>query len=188
MKNYDVIIVGGGPAGSTCAQRLVEKGWKTLVVDKARFPRVKLCAGWITPPVLTLLGIDPEDYQRSHTLEDFYGFNIWRLNGRETKASYDTPVSYGIVRSELDEFLLRRSGAEVLEGVSVDSIQRTAEGVVVNGTWSAPLLIGAGGHYCPVARHLGTVLRKEKNLSTLELEVELTPSQMDSSGKLMGNR
>jgi flavin-dependent dehydrogenase len=53
VETYDAVIVGGGPAGSTCARQLVSAGWKTLVVDKAQFPRVKLCAGWITPRVLT---------------------------------------------------------------------------------------------------------------------------------------
>jgi flavin-dependent dehydrogenase len=102
------------------------------------------------------------------------------LNGRETRASHVTPVSYGIVRSEFDEYLLRRSGAAVIEGIEVDSIERTSDGIIVNGKWTAPLLIGAGGHYCPVARYLGTVLRKEKTVSTLELEVELTPARMET--------
>jgi flavin-dependent dehydrogenase len=182
VESFDAIIVGGGPAGSTCARQLVGAGWKTLVVDEARFPRVKLCAGWITPPVLTALEIDPEAYRREHTLEDFHGFNIWRLSGRETLADYGRVVSYGVVRSELDHYLLGRSGAEVVEGVKVGSIWRDADGVVVNGRWSAPLLIGAGGHTCPVARHLGVVLRKEKAISTLELELEPKPSQMKAVG------
>lgn len=180
VEAYDAIIVGGGPAGSTCARQLVSAGWKTLVVDKAQIPRVKLCAGWITPAVLTALEIDPEAYRREHTLEDFHGFNIWRLSGRETLADYGRVISYGIVRSELDHYLLERSGAEVVEGVTVDSIRRDADEVVVNESWSAPLLIGAGGHTCPVARHLGVVLREEKNISTLELELEATPSQMEA--------
>ncbi|MBA4369470.1 MAG: NAD(P)/FAD-dependent oxidoreductase, partial [Desulfobacterium sp.] len=51
METYDVIIVGGGPAGSTCASELVKAGKKTLVIDKDKFPRDKMCAGWISPPV-----------------------------------------------------------------------------------------------------------------------------------------
>jgi flavin-dependent dehydrogenase len=182
MKSYDAIVVGGGPAGSTCAWQLGRMGWTPIILDKAHFPRVKLCAGWITPPVLDSLEIETEDYRRQNTLEDFRGFNIWRLNGRETRADYGRTISYGIVRSEFDEFLLRRAGTEVIEGVTVESIERNTDRVVVNGEWSAPLLIGAGGHYCPVARHLGVVLRQEKNLSTLELEVELTPSQIGGYG------
>ncbi len=49
MIERDVIIVGGGPAGSSCAWRLARHGVKPLVLDRASFPRLKLCAGWITP-------------------------------------------------------------------------------------------------------------------------------------------
>ena len=49
MQNVDVIIIGGGPAGSTCAGKLRSGGLDVLIVDKAEFPRSKLCSGWITP-------------------------------------------------------------------------------------------------------------------------------------------
>ena len=49
--NFDVIVVGAGPAGSTAAKFLAEKGINTLLVDKEKFPRDKLCGGGI--PVRT---------------------------------------------------------------------------------------------------------------------------------------
>jgi flavin-dependent dehydrogenase len=62
MKNVDVIIVGGGPAGAACAWKLAQHQVDFLVLDKAIFPRVKPCAGWITPLVLRDLEINPTDY------------------------------------------------------------------------------------------------------------------------------
>jgi flavin-dependent dehydrogenase len=59
MKTTDVLIVGGGPAGSSCAWRLNQRGVDVLLLDAQDFPRQKLCAGWITPQVLTDLQIDP---------------------------------------------------------------------------------------------------------------------------------
>lgn len=59
-KNVDVIIVGGGPAGAACAWKLSQHQVDLLVLDKATFPRVKPCAGWITPLVLRDLKIDPK--------------------------------------------------------------------------------------------------------------------------------
>ena len=59
---FDVLIVGGGPAGASCAWALRQAGLDVVVLDQAQFPRDKVCAGWITPPVLTALGIDPQDY------------------------------------------------------------------------------------------------------------------------------
>ena len=49
MHHYDVLIVGGGPAGSACARKLVQAGRKVAVLDREEFPRTKLCAGWVTP-------------------------------------------------------------------------------------------------------------------------------------------
>jgi flavin-dependent dehydrogenase len=178
MRTYDAVIVGGGPAGSTFARQMVQAGGRPVILDREHFPRVKLCAGWITPPVLDAVEIDRDDYERDHTLQEFRGFNIWRLSGREVLAEYDRAISYGIVRSELDEYLLRRSGAEVHEGVEVCSIRREGRDLVVNDRWRAPLLIGAGGHFCPVARFLGVSARNERCLVTLELERRLPPEEM----------
>ena len=55
MDSCDVLIVGGGPAGSTCARQLAKAGCDVLVMDKSAFPRDKVCAGWITPAVIESL-------------------------------------------------------------------------------------------------------------------------------------
>ncbi|MGH8246033.1 MAG: FAD-dependent oxidoreductase, partial [Gammaproteobacteria bacterium] len=59
VENYDAIVVGGGPAGSSCAARLIHGGLRVAVLDRESFPRTKLCAGWITPDVLRALDLDP---------------------------------------------------------------------------------------------------------------------------------
>ncbi|RQW04100.1 FAD-dependent oxidoreductase, partial [candidate division KSB1 bacterium] len=59
MIDSTVIIVGGGPAGSTCAWALQQKGVDVIILDKKEFPRPKLCAGWITPRVLRRLRLEP---------------------------------------------------------------------------------------------------------------------------------
>ena len=58
MESCDVLIVGGGPAGSTCAWQLRQAGLDVLVMDKQTFPRDKVCAGWITPAVVESLELD----------------------------------------------------------------------------------------------------------------------------------
>ena len=62
MRHCDVLIVGGGPAGSTAAWQLRRAGADVLVLDRERFPRTKLCAGWITPEVVRDLSLDLASY------------------------------------------------------------------------------------------------------------------------------
>jgi menaquinone-9 beta-reductase len=155
MDSCDVLIVGGGPAGSSCAWALRSSGLRVAVVDKARFPRNKVCGGWITPQVLEALEIDPQQYARGRTCQPITGFSISTIGGREIKVPYPEAVSYGIRRCEFDEYLLRRSGAQVCEGFPISSVERQHDGWIINGKIKTSMLIGAGGHFCPIARYLG---------------------------------
>ena len=62
MDACSVLIVGGGPAGSSCAWQLRRSGIDVTILDKATFPRNKVCGGWITLPVFDELEIDAADY------------------------------------------------------------------------------------------------------------------------------
>src|SRR5271157_774803 len=156
MQSADVIIIGGGPAGSTCAGRLRGGGLDVLIVDKAEFPRGKLCSGWITPGVVDDLKLDVEDYSQGRVFQPMSGFSIGRIGGGRVKVEYGKTVSYGILRRQFDEYLLRRSEARVALGEAAKSIERNAGAWIVNGQYQASMLVAAGGHFCPVARLLGT--------------------------------
>jgi flavin-dependent dehydrogenase len=155
MIRCDALVVGGGPGGSTCARVLHQHGWNVLVTDRARFPRDKVCAGWLTPEVFPLLDLDPEDYRRTGlTLEAITGFRTGIIGTPLLETPYSRVVSYAIRRCEFDDFLLRRSGARVLDGTPIETLHRTPDAWVVNESIETPVVIGAGGHFCPVARHL----------------------------------
>ena len=155
MVHCDAVIVGGGPAGSTCARVLHRAGWHVVVFDRARFPRDKVCAGWVTPGVFRLLELDPEDYRATGlTIQDIRGFRTSVLGARPVDTRYPHVVSYAIRRFEFDHFLLERSGACVRAGAAVTALVRRGDRWVVNGEVTAPVVVGAGGHFCPVARHL----------------------------------
>ena len=157
MIRCDVLIIGGGPGGSTCAWKLHQAGLDVVVVDKAVFPRDKVCAGWITPQAVTALQLDLAEYSQRHTLQPITGFRAGIVDGaRHVTATYAAPVSYGIRRCEFDHHLLVRSKARLCLGQPVTTIRRDGAEWVVNDRLRAPMLVGAGGHFCPVARLLNS--------------------------------
>jgi flavin-dependent dehydrogenase len=88
------------------------------------------------------------------------------------------PASYGIRRCEFDDYLLRRCGAELILGESCTRINRVGDAWEVNGHLRASILVGAGGHFCPVARHLGARPgQSECAVTAQEQEIRLSPSQ-----------
>jgi geranylgeranyl reductase family protein len=179
MDSCDVLIVGGGPAGSSCAWALRSSGLDVLILDKSRSPRNKICGGWITLPVLEELDIDAAEYARRLLLQPITGFRISCIGGREVEIPYQETVSYGIRRCEFDEFLLRRSGARVREGVTIREMRRNRGGWTVStdqGEFKTPLLAGAGGHFCPVAKLLGNTSSNSPVVAQ-EAEFQMTAEQ-----------
>ncbi len=155
MDAADALIVGGGPAGSTCAWKLGQAGLNVRVLDAAAFPRDKVCAGWITPQVISELNLDVESYRGGRTWQPITGFRVGVIDGDgDIAATYARPVSYGIRRCEFDHYLLNRAAVAMSLGTPVSSIRRSGAQWIVNESVRAPLLIGAGGQFCPVARWL----------------------------------
>lgn len=147
MIESDVIIVGGGPAGSACAARLAEAGISVRILDKQSFPRTKLCAGWVTPQVLADLSLSPDTYP--HRLITF---------SRIVFAFFGVPVplptrQHSIRRYEFDDFLLKRAGVPVHRH-AVKQIRRENGGYVIDDAFFAKSLVGAGGTHCPVYKAL----------------------------------
>lgn len=166
MIRCDALIVGGGPAGSTCARTLRRAGWDVVVADRATFPRDKVCAGWLTPGVFPLLELDPNEYRAAGlTLQEITAFRTGiiashgasrgdKRASRLLETKYPRIVSYAIRRCEFDDFLLRRAGVRVLERAPVTALRQSGERWIVNESIETPVVIGAGGHFCPIARHL----------------------------------
>lgn len=192
----DVVIVGGGPAGSTCARALTRAGIDVVILDKAVFPRDKTCAGWITPAVVDAVELPIDEYRATRVFQPISAFRTSRIgSGRLLSTQFDRTVSYGIRRCEFDHFLLQGSGARVRAGEALTSLRRDSAGSgadgrggdgrggrwIVNESIIAPLVIGAGGHFCPVARHVSDIRdghAVEPIVAAQEIEVALTPAQV----------
>ena len=179
MRRCDAVVVGGGPAGSSCAWALRRGGADVVVIDRAPFPRDKVCAGWITPAVAAALELDADDYRRGRTFQPITGFRTGRIGNdeKDVETRYPRPVSFGIRRCEFDHYLLCRSGAEVRPGTALTGLRREGERWIVNDEIEAPIVVGAGGHFCPVARHLGGGGGGEPIVAAQEFEVPLDAAQ-----------
>ncbi len=166
MMEFDVLIVGGGPAGASCAWKLQKHGLSVAILDKQTFPRKKLCAGWITPDVFNNLLTAPGDYP--HGLKTFrkliyyvYGIRI--------------PVrtrQYSIRRYEFDHWLIQKSEAPLLYH-QVKDISKEDDRYVIDNKYCCKFLVGAGGTFCPVHKHFfkGKYPRSRKHLiATMEEE------------------
>lgn len=175
MESFDAIVVGGGPAGSNCARTLAQGGMRVAVLDAAKFPRVKLCAGWVSPPVWEQIGLAPREYP--HSLWEWQRMHV-RYAGRTL-----APRCRGwlIRRVQFDDFLLRRSGAEVVEH-RVQKIERDGADFVVDGRFRTRTLVGAGGTNCPVARLLFP-RKQRKPVATQEREFEGAPPHPGLDGE-----
>jgi len=189
VTHWDAVIIGGGPAGSTCAGRLRAAGMNVLIVDRKTFPRDKTCAGWVTPQVFETLGVNPQDYGAEsispspdctgpRTLQPITGFKTGLIGGAPIETHYRKVVSYGIRRCEFDHFLLSRCGAELQLGVPFKSSVRKDRWWTINDTIRTPLLIGAGGHFCPVARLQGARELPEASVVAAQ-EIEFAPPAAD---------
>jgi len=166
MVNSEVIIVGGGPAGTACAWKLKQAGRSVLILEKKAFPREKLCAGWITPQVLRLLEVRPADYP-------FGLLEFRRLHFHFRRLCLPLKTrQYSIRRYEFDHWLAQRCGADI-HLHRVERIARSGDEYVIDERYRCRYLIGAGGTQCPVYRILfasQTPRAASAHISTLEEE------------------
>jgi flavin-dependent dehydrogenase len=126
---------------------------------------------------LAVLAIDSEEYCQGRVLQPINGFRTSLMHGLDVVTRYDTTVSYGIRRCEFDQFLLQRSGVRQLLGEPVSELERHDGGWLVNGRIRARLVVGAGGHFCPVARLLGAKFGREEVIVAQSAEFAMSLDQ-----------
>ncbi|MFW6271800.1 MAG: NAD(P)/FAD-dependent oxidoreductase [Desulfosalsimonas sp.] len=178
MIEATAIIVGGGPAGSTCGRELKKKGVDALILDKQRFPRTKLCAGWITPKVLADLELSPRDYPHSLLTYSKIVFCIKKM---------PVPVpthQYSIRRYEFDDFLLKRADVPVYQH-RAKNIHRQNNKYIIDDTYKCTYIVGAGGTHCPVRRALFSEIHfRDPRLCIATVEEEFACQYKDPQCRL----
>ena len=180
MSDAEVIIVGGGPAGSSTAFFLAQLGVDVLVVDKARFPRDKACSEYLSPQasrILEAMGALGE--VESSGAAQLAGMRVHAPNGATIHGEFASDHGFrgyrdrglAVRRTVLDAILLERAraaGARVEENVRLIDLLREKRGrvagIVRTSTdgpreMRAPLVIGADGLRSVVGRRLGLIRR-----------------------------
>ncbi|MHC1591536.1 MAG: geranylgeranyl reductase family protein, partial [Candidatus Helarchaeales archaeon] len=182
--SHDVIIIGAGPAGSTCAKMLASRDLKVLLLDKQKFPRPKPCGGALTPRVVTRFPHVQTLIQNSI----YKGFLHSHDGKLVTTIQTDYPLGHMVRRIEFDDCLVRlaiEQGANFLDAVQVKDVKITSDQVQVKtseGTFKASVLIGADGTQGIVARksHLLDHWRPKDLGIALMAEIALDEDDLDS--------
>jgi geranylgeranyl reductase family protein len=146
---YDLIIVGGGPAGSAAGRWAGEKGLHALLCEKHHFPRYKACGGALSVQALGYLDFD---LPKNLIERDVYGARVHYRNS-VIERHKDYRIAALVTRDSLDNYLLdkaQETGIEVHTGSKVDAFEETLNHVTVyaDGTTykSRFLIISEGAH------------------------------------------
>jgi geranylgeranyl reductase family protein len=182
MEIFDVAIVGGGPAGSSCAAFCALAGLRTLVLEREKFPREKVCGDCLNPscwPVLERLGLAQRVRDLPHS--KLASVEFIAIDGHKVSVNLPTgdECEFSVKRSIFDDLLLRRArdlSAHVREETTVTALAH-------NGNWkietaagesfSARTLIGADGRNSTVARLCNFLPRLARERVALQAHIPL---------------
>ncbi|MCI0415910.1 tryptophan 7-halogenase [bacterium] len=131
-KNYDVVVIGGGPAGSSASALIAEKGHTVLILEREIFPRFKIGESLMPGTYWTLERIGMLDKMRRSHFPLKYSVQFYRKSGDASAPFYffqndphESSQTWQVLRSEFDQLLIdnaKEKGAEVLMGMNVSQV------------------------------------------------------------------
>lgn len=173
MEKHQVIIVGAGPAGATCAKALQDRGIDVLVIDRQKFPRHKTCSGVLFGQTQVLLQkyfgcMPPDSVYCAHRSINASAIQEWSPDGlcqyvwEIAKDGETFPDAYhNIRRADFDHWLIGQSGAEFRDGCSLSALRTEPDGVHITvrdggreRQLACEFLIGADGGNSTVRKAL----------------------------------
>ena len=177
-ENWDVIIVGAGPGGSSAAYGLAKAGLRVLLLEKEKMPRYKPCGGGLTSKVRDILDFDfsPAIEQTITRLSVAYGAERVRA---------DAGIAWAVMRDKFDALLAQRAanaGAELRDAQPVTRIDFDKSGATVvtkSETLGAALVVGADGVNGIVRRAAGLPAHRRLAVA-LEAEMEVPSAAIDA--------
>jgi geranylgeranyl reductase family protein len=182
MQTFDVAIVGGGPAGSSCAAFCALAGLRTLVLERESFPREKVCGDCLNPscwPVLERLGLARRVRDLPHS--KLTSVEFIAIDGHKVIVTLPSgeDCELSVKRSLFDDLLLRRArelGAQVRGETTVTALAHDRDWKIETGvdeSFCARTLIGADGRNSTVARLRNLLPRPERERVALQAHIPL---------------
>jgi len=185
---FDVAIVGGGPAGATCAAFCAAAGLRTLVLERETFPREKVCGDCLNPaswPVLRRLRVANHVRALPHgklATVEFIG-----IDSRSVRAALPSgaDAEIAVKRSLFDQMLIQRAralGADVRESVTLIALtepknsERAWHLTAGEDKFQARILVAADGRNSTVARLCNLLPRIAKERVALQTHIPLPPN------------
>lgn len=183
-NEYDVIIVGAGPAGSVLAYHLATHGLKVQILEKAHLPRYKTCGGG-----LTFKALDNLPFEISSIIEVEALGGIFSYAGQfDRKVDTTEPVAWLMMRDRFDYYLTQEavsSGAFLHDGLAVKGFKDDGGMLIIDtpqGKYKSVILVGADGVNSIVSR-AGGLLPNRKFGFGLEAELAVSPEVLREQGR-----
>ncbi|MCH7401759.1 geranylgeranyl reductase family protein [Belliella kenyensis] len=184
MKNFDVVIVGSGPAGGMAALEAAKGGLSVAILEKETLPRYKTCGGG-----LVFRGKDMLPFDIGHVVESAFNELYIYFDHLENPlvAKRDYPIVTMVMRDSFDELIVKeasKSGAVLLENHQLKSIdfQENIQLITSQGSISCKYLIAADGVMGPTAKLAGWK-ETRKTIPALEYEIEVDTESFESLSK-----
>lgn len=193
---FDVIVVGAGPGGTTAAILMAKSGLNVVLLDKATFPRDKVCGDAVSGKCLDVLkSLELSDLGNLESAQVTSGITFSSPSGDLVSIPFgrdslsDVPSGFVCTREQFDDYLFQAAlsaGVTAIQGATVTSLIKSGTSVsgvranindakvlppsvpVVNGqaVFQAPIVIGADGAQSVVARELGMKQLVEQHYAT----------------------
>jgi len=179
LADFDVAIVGAGPSGASTAFKLSKAGISTVIIEKEKLPRYKVCGGGFVYRGLRNMPFDVSEIieKQFNTIDVYLGSKLHFKTNREN------PIVSMIMRDSFDKLIVdkaKEQGVTLLDNNKVINLEKKDQYTLITTDKTAikaKIIIGADGAYSPLSKMAGWKTDTRKLIPALEYEVYITEEE-----------